>query len=122
MAIRHVLEPWGMSYVLGTCFMGSDLIISGLISRGLGGEALGQARKFGETLGLPRAGGPKNEGDGPSPKTGWVASKTVGDLPKTREGTSLGPSSNGCAQYSEQFLGCEKAEIAERHKENQGRA
>ena len=85
-AIRHVLWAWGMSYGLRTCFMVSDLIISGLISRGLGGEALGQAGKFGETLGLPRAGGPKNEGDGPSPKTGWVASKTVGGPPKNKRG------------------------------------
>ena len=74
MAITHVLEPWGMSFVLGICVMGSDLIIKGLTSRD---EALGQASKFGELLGLPRAGGLRNVGDGPSPQTVWVASKTV---------------------------------------------
>ena len=66
-----------MSFVLGICVMGSDLIIKGLTSRGLGDEALGQAGKFGELLGLPRAGGLKNVGDGPSPQTVTVASKTV---------------------------------------------
>ena len=69
MAITHVLEPWGMSFVLGICVMGSDLIIKGLTSRGLGDEALEQAGKFGGLLGLPRAGGHKNEGNGPSPQT-----------------------------------------------------
>ena len=50
MAITHVLEPWGMSFVLGMCVMGSDLVIKGLTSRGVGDEALGQAGKFGELL------------------------------------------------------------------------
>ena len=67
MAITHVLEPWGMSFVLGMCVMGSDLVIKGLTSRGVGDEALGQAGKFGELLGLPRASGLKNVGHGPSP-------------------------------------------------------
>ena len=50
MAITHVLEPWGMSFVLGICVMRSDLIIKGLTSRVWGTKPLSKQVSLGGCL------------------------------------------------------------------------
>ena len=68
----------------------SDLIIKGLPSQGLGEEALGQAGKFGELLGLARASGLNNVGLDPSINCVGSNLKNVGHGPSpTRQRRSF---------------------------------